>query len=284
MAKAMVETVTIAARDGLRLAATVFEPAGAARSTVIVQAATAVPQGFYAAFAHHLAGLGRRVVTFDYRGIGGSRPATLRGFRASMLDWADLDARAVADHAAATWPDRPLGLVGHSFGGQAFGLAPHPRVTHAVGIAAQIGDMRLFAPAVARRIRFLSRYAAPALIPLAGHFPAGWFGMGENMPGDVFRQWTRWCLTPGYFFGDPAVDAAGRFAGVKAPIHLLGFDDDPFGPKAAIEGLAKGFPAGLATTEFIAAGTVPGGKIGHFGFFRASTGRLFWDGVDARLG
>ncbi|MGL4288344.1 MAG: alpha/beta hydrolase family protein [Phreatobacter sp.] len=284
MSGTSVETTVIAARDGVPLAATIFSPAGPARSTVILQAATAVPQGFYAAFAHHLASRGRRVITFDYRGIGGSRPATLRGFRASMLDWADLDARAVADHAATAWPDRPLGLVGHSFGGQAFGLAPHPRVTHAVGIAAQIGDMRLFDPLVARRIRLLSRYVAPALIPLAGHFPAGWFGMGENMPGDVFRQWTRWCLTSGYFFGDPAVDAAGRFAAVKAPVHLIGFDDDTFAPAAAVEGLAKGFPAHLATTEFIAARTAPGGKIGHFGFFRASTGRALWDGVDARLG
>ncbi|QCI68767.1 alpha/beta hydrolase family protein [Phreatobacter stygius] len=284
MSGTSVETIEIAARDGLRLAATIFEPAGTARSTVILQAATAVPRGFYAAFADHLAGLGRRVVTFDYRGIGGSRPASLRGFPATMLDWADQDARAVADHAAAAWPNQPLGIVGHSFGGQAFGLAPHPRVTHVVGIAAQIGDMRLFDSRVAGRIRFLSRYLAPVLIPFAGYFPAGWFGMGENMPGGVFRQWTRWCLTPDYFFGDPQVGAAERFAAVTARVHLIGFDDDPFGPAAAIEGLAKGFPAGLATTEFIAAKTAPGGKIGHFGFFRTSTGRPFWDQVDARLG
>ena len=37
------------------------------------------------------------VVTYDYRGIGGSAPSRLRGFEARMRDWAFLDMTAVVD-------------------------------------------------------------------------------------------------------------------------------------------------------------------------------------------
>src|SRR5437763_8634816 len=74
----------IAARDGRPLAATVFRPAGPPGLSVVVGGAMAVARGFYADFARALSSRGALVVTFDFRGMGGSRsrriqdePATL---------------------------------------------------------------------------------------------------------------------------------------------------------------------------------------------------------------
>ncbi|MBL8571010.1 MAG: alpha/beta fold hydrolase [Phreatobacter sp.] len=276
------ETLIIPATDGYPLAASIFEPDGPVRSTVVIQSATAVPRRFYAEYAADLAARGRRAITFDYRGIGGSAPPRLGGFRAMMLDWADRDAAAVSDFAATTWNTVPLGLVGHSFGGQAYGLNPHPRVSHVLGIATQIGDMRLFPPKTAAGFRFLARVAGPLAIRLTGHFPANWFGLGEPMPGDVFRQWARWCLTPDYFFGDPAIGAGARFARAGAQVHLAAFDDDTFAPEAAVRGLARRFPS--AKVEVVSAAGTEAGRIGHFGFFRKAVGGALWDRFDARLG
>src|ERR1700730_10557067 len=69
-------TVEIPTRDGLRLAASVFEPAGpsADGGVGVINSATGVPRDYYAPFAAFLASRGFVAVTYDYRGIGDSRP------------------------------------------------------------------------------------------------------------------------------------------------------------------------------------------------------------------
>ena len=90
-----------AAADGYSLAATLRRPAaGQEKGFVLVASATAVPRQYYARFAGHLAARGFGVMTFDYRGVGGSRPSSLRGFACRMRDWAALDIPAAVDFAA----------------------------------------------------------------------------------------------------------------------------------------------------------------------------------------
>jgi predicted alpha/beta hydrolase len=91
------------ADDQVRLGATLFEPARP-HGVVIIHGATAVPQRYYQRFATFAAqATGARVITYDYRGVGRSRPvapaSSLRGFDASLHDWAALDAPAVHEHA-----------------------------------------------------------------------------------------------------------------------------------------------------------------------------------------
>ncbi len=70
---------------------------------MLISAATATPRKIYRGFAGYLARRGCAVLTYDYRGIGGSRqtdvvgydqPKSLVGFKASMADWAALDVTA----------------------------------------------------------------------------------------------------------------------------------------------------------------------------------------------
>ena len=85
------------ARDGYRLGGTLYRPSGPCRGAVAIHAATGVPQGYYGAFAAFLASRGLLVLTFDYRGIGRSHPERLRGFPATMRDWAALDGAGALD-------------------------------------------------------------------------------------------------------------------------------------------------------------------------------------------
>ena len=89
----------------------------------MIQAATGVKQEYYARFAAYLAGRDFTVLTFDYRGIGRSRPASLRGFTATMSDWALLDAAAALDFLESNSHAGKILAVGHSFGGQEIGRA-----------------------------------------------------------------------------------------------------------------------------------------------------------------
>ena len=84
-----------------------------------------MPRKIYRGFATYLAGRGSVVLTYDYRGIGGSRPASLKGFAATMSDWAALDVASAVTWMRGRYKGLPLAVVGHSFGGQAIGLLPN---------------------------------------------------------------------------------------------------------------------------------------------------------------
>src|SRR5690349_3599657 len=108
---ARTRTSSVPTADGLALGITEFEPAGPPRGVVVINAATAVKRRYYERFALYLAQHGFAVVTYDYRGIGESRPANLRGFNARMQDWGTLDQPAVIDHALAWQPNVPLAVI-----------------------------------------------------------------------------------------------------------------------------------------------------------------------------
>ncbi len=144
---AEINDISFAARDGYRLAATEFVSDGPPRAAVVINSATAVPRRIYRGFATYLAERGFAVLTYDYRGVAGSRPKSLVGFSARMRDWAALDVTAALEHARTRWPDQQLTAVGHSFGGQAIGLVPNnDLISRTLMIAAQAGYWRLFRP------------------------------------------------------------------------------------------------------------------------------------------
>jgi predicted alpha/beta hydrolase len=147
MTEILVQDTTVPARDGYPLAATVFTPDRAPSRAVLIGSATAVPRRIYRGFATYLAERGFAILTYDYRGVAGSRPKSLVGFPGHMRDWAALDVTAALEHVRARWPDLQLAAVGHSFGGQAIGLLPNnDLISRTLLIAAQAGYWRLFRP------------------------------------------------------------------------------------------------------------------------------------------
>ena len=135
---AEINDISFAARDGYPLAATEFIPDGAPRAAVVINSATAVPRRIYRGFATYLAERDFAVLTYDYRGVAGSRPKSLVGFPARMRDWAALDVTAALEHVRARWPDMQLAAIGHSFGGQAIGFLPNnDLIARTLMIAAQ---------------------------------------------------------------------------------------------------------------------------------------------------
>src|SRR5262247_4113195 len=121
-------TMRIEALDGFALGATHYPARSSRGVALIVNSAMAVPQTYYAEFARAAAERGFDVVTYDYRGIGASRPApyerSLRGLRASASDWMRLDFEGVHRWVRRELEPQRVAVVGHSFGGKAFGLAP----------------------------------------------------------------------------------------------------------------------------------------------------------------
>src|SRR6202043_1582894 len=185
------DDITFPAMDGYLLGATLFLPLGAKRHAVLINSATAVPRRIYRGFAGYLARRGCAVLTYDYRGIGDSRqkslvgynqPKSLVGFKASMSDWAALDATAAVAWMRERYNTLPLGYVGHSFGGQALGLLPNnAEVPRALLIASQAGYWKLMASPERYRVYAMLTFAGVPLARLLGYAP-GWMGIGEDLP------------------------------------------------------------------------------------------------------
>ncbi len=272
-------TVTIPAGDGYLLGATLHTPhEKAAVGLVLISAATGVPGRFYASFASALAERGLAALTYDYRGIGASRPRNLRGFGARMRDWIDLDTESVIRWARAAHPGLPLLAVGHSLGGHAVGLCDGSR--HLAGAAlvssavAWIGYVQGASERL--RVRTLLQALGPALILAVGYAPKRWIGMAEDLPGPAFREWAYWIRQRRYFFDDPTMDAAARFARVQAPLLLIGADDDPWTPATSIDQLGSYFTGTSYERWQIAPSTTTSGRVGHAGFFRKEHRDTLW--------
>jgi predicted alpha/beta hydrolase len=262
-------TLRIRAADGFPLGATLHR--GRGRDALVVAGATGVPRRFYDGFARHAAGreAGPSVLTFDYRGVGGSRPAGLRGFAATMRDWGELDLDAALRWALRELePDRLL-VLGHSVGGQLLGhAAAADEAAAAWLVGSQSGHWRHWPPAARAGIFALWHGLIPALSRALGYFPSPWFGLGEPLPAGVARQWARWGRHPDYLLRDRP-EAAARYARLHLPLAAVSLRGDFFAPERAVRALLAMYPNAQARL-------VDGGDVGHFAWFRPG-GERRWD-------
>jgi predicted alpha/beta hydrolase len=269
---ARVDGVSFVTSDGVSLGGTWHRSPRPAERVVLVAGATAVPHRFYARWAADLADRGFDVFTFDYRGVGASRPPSLAGFAASMQDWGRRDLGAAFALAEAAAQGRPVSFVGHSFGGQALGLLEGgERLAGGFTVAAGWGWPG-YQPAWRRPGLWAVWYAAvPFWLSTLGYVPAR-AGLGDGLPGGVAAEWSTWCRSRDYLL-DHVPDARARFAAVQAPFRVWSVSDDGYIPPPAVAELAKVLPA--ATHVELDGAAFPGG-LGHFGFFR-SAARALWD-------
>lgn len=285
------QDIQITAADGQVLVGTLYAPAGVPKASVQIHGGIGVKRQFYRHFATYLASHGYAVLTFDYRGTGGSRPRTLRGFEARLRDWGQLDLPAALDWMEARYPGLPRYVVGHSMGAQLTGLMHNSRqLDGLVFLSAATGHFRTFpAPFVLAPI-FLLYVFFPVTIPLFGYAPARFVTSGEDLPAGVAREWIDWTLHAGYIKRSVGTSSAQGFhyAEVTAPIRAFAFDDDPMAmPEISQQFLREYYTS--APTEFsvMRASEAPGGRIGHLGYFRKALADSHWPQVlewlDSRL-
>jgi len=265
----------IRAADGFELAASVYA-AGTADTVLIVNSATAVPRRFYRHFASWLQARGVTVITFDYRGIGDSRPDDLRGFAAGMRDWALLDMTAVLDWAAGEFRADKLVAVGHSFGGQAAGMLENAgRIDGLVGVSSQSGYWAIQGGLEPIRVGFAVMLLMPGLARLLGYFPWRLLAGGEDLPRGVALEWSRWARHPRYLLGDDSLPL-DRYARFEAPVLAYSIDDDNWGTARAVDAMMQAYP------NVERRHVVPGERglpaLGHMGFFRPGAEPL-WEEV-----
>jgi predicted alpha/beta hydrolase len=270
---ALIEPFALAARDAYPLAATLYRPGAPGRRAALVMPATGVPQSYYAKFAAYLADRGCTVLTFDYRGIGGSLQGDIRKVNAAMRDWALLDASAAFGFISRQ--SQNISVIGHSFGGQAFGLLPEPeRIGAAFMVGSQSGYWKHWPPLGRAWMWPTTHIALPLVSRLRGYFPSSRLGFGEDLPANVAIEWARWCRHPRYLVG--ALGAEAAYARFAAPLRAYAISDDPFAPARAVKALLELYPAARSEMRIVQPREVGEERIGHFGFFRERFRDSLW--------
>lgn len=277
--------IQIASRDGLLLDSILLEAPASIRGVVQVAGGTGIKKEFYLNFARYLQDQGYHVLLFDYRGIGGSKPQSLRGFEAKNHEWGQKDMAAVLDWLDDRYPSMPKFLVGHSAGGQQLGMMDnHHKFSKALLISSSTGYWKWIASPYKYFTLFVWQGLTPFLLSTVGYLPASWFGLGEDLPKGVAAEWRSWCMNPSYFgkyFG--SFIPKQFYSKVKIPLHFLYPEDDPIATDKTVISLCGFYANATITTEKIFLRDNNLQKVGHLGFFSRKAKERLWRKAIASL-
>ncbi len=287
-----VESLDVRTSDGWSLRADVRSPEGPSRGVaVLAHALMARRTEFYrqkeSSFASFLVDRGWRVVAFDFRGHGESRPAAHEGGSFGYDDFVSRDLAAVCAFAREQAPpEEPLVVVGHSLGGHAAFAAQGTGailVDAIVGIAAAPPFLRDHEPSRARwlvkRATFASMLATARRV---GRFPARALRLGsDDEPLGCCEDFERVARTGRWTSRDGRTDYLASLASVRIPVLQLVSERDRF---ECVPECGERFVAccsGPREVVRVARGDDGGEAPSHMGLVTSDRARSAWEGVEA---
>jgi len=282
--------VRFPALDGYDLGGTFYRPDASviADRAVVFNCGYGIPASYYGHFARYLAESGIPVLTYDYRGIGESRPSRLRGFAVTAEDWAEYDCGGAIAWLRVRYPKAELVGISHSFGTLLLGGAPNAgELSRFVLICSHTGYFGDYRPRYRLPMAVLWHGVMPGLTRLFGYFPARRLGLGDDLPSGIALQWAA-RRSPDLRLGgigDPARARAGlvRCSELRGVALVLSFTDDAFATDAGTRRLLSYFPRLEAQHLRITPADAGMQGVGHFGFFRRKARSRLWPRVLAYL-
>jgi predicted alpha/beta hydrolase len=272
------EKISFTAADGYTLKGLWAVPVAAHKGTIIINAATGVKKEFYIRFAQYLVQNGYRVLLYDYRGIGESAPASLKGFKAMMHEWGTKDMNGALNFIVNEKGGNDIIWIGHSVGAQMMGLLEQRHtIKKVIAINASTGYWNYFTFPYNYMILSLWLFIGPPLTILNGYAPMNKLGWGEPLPSGVYFEWRKWCLSK-YHFKDFLLKHIGteKFIDFTAPITAMHTSDDYIANKTTVAKLLEFYPKCPTKTICIKPADYGFKKIGHTGIFRSRHEKKIW--------
>jgi predicted alpha/beta hydrolase len=275
--------VRIPAPDGFVLRGMLYDPfpTRGAQCAALLCSGGGIPARVYRRFAAWLAAArGLPVLAFDYRGIGRSRPASLRGFDARLEDWAELDCAAAIAWLRARYPGARLVAITHSIGALVLAASPNAGLLERfLLIGAHSGYCGDYHPRWRALMTLFWHRLVPWLAALLGYFPGRRLGLGEDLPGGFARQWGR-RRQPAIEVDSPRVAAGlARLRELRGAALALTFTDDGFATPDGAHRMLAQLPELKVEHRVISPGQANLRRIGHFGFFRPHAEATLWRSV-----
>lgn len=275
------DNIKIQTQDGFTIKGHLFSPLNSPDKTasagIIINSATAVSQGYYRAFAQHLAEHGYLVITYDYRGIGQSKATKQNADKLSMRAWGEQDLPAVIDHAVNSYPELAWHCIGHSVGGQLVGLAPNnSKLTSVYCVAAQNGYWKNWGLPQTPKILLTWYGLIPLFSKTLGYVPGFMLG-GTPLPGNIALEWARWCKNPNFISDEQGQPLREFFHQFDKKMRFLAITDDlDFAPLKAVKELEKFYSQAEKEIEVVDPKQLGIKEVGHFGFFKRQHKEALW--------
>ena len=275
----MAQNIFIEARDGFKLSSIIRRPNSKIKGVIQINCGTGIPQNLYFNLANYLTESGYVTVTYDYRGIGNSKPASLKGFQANLEDWGRLDMTSVFDWIDNEFPSERKIIIGHSMGGQLAGLMDnYKKIDTLILIASSTGYWKDMSNPFKWLMPPLWFLLIPSMVAVYGYANAKIIGQGENLPKGVALQWRDWCINPNYF--DDYFKKSNTklfYDKFQIPIKSILIEDDPIANKITANKLIGYYKNAKIEVEEINPQKMGVKKIGHAGFFSRKFKDRLWN-------
>ena len=278
------ERVQFSALDGYQLGGILYKPKDPLghRHVAIFNTGGGIAAIRYRRFARFMASSGVPILTYDYRGIGESRPLRMVGFSAVIEDWTEHDCGGAIAWLRSRYHGAEMIGIGHSVGSLLFGGAPTAsELTRFVMICPHTGYFGDYRAGYRLPMAVLWHGIMPALTRLFGFFPARLFGLGDDIPAGIALQWAARktpqlrpeATDPAAMRGQVAI---ARCIAIRKRALLLTVRDDAFATEAGARRLLSNFPNLRAERWLVSPADAGVRRLGHFGVFRVGARSFVW--------
>nr|WP_314497702.1 alpha/beta hydrolase [uncultured Chryseobacterium sp.] len=270
------EKVLLQTDDGFQIAVHVFNPEVISHRLLLINSATGVKQQVYFSFAQFFASEGFTVITYDYRGVGLSKPRKLRNFKASMRIWGSQDYRSLTQFIIRNFPEYQKFCLGHSVGALILGMNKDSKIfDEFLFVGAQnafIGSLK-WKTKIEALVGF--GFIQPLLTELFGYFPAHWFGLGESLPKNCAYDW-RTLILNRKSTNKLLLTNDDYSKELRQKVFIIQAEDDDWLTDKGVSSLLKDTYLYLKPKyRLIKTSESEKGEIGHINFFR-SYNRNLW--------
>ena len=263
--------------DHIPLSVKVFEPEIPNGKLLLINSATGVKQQIYFSFAKYLAENGFTVITYDYRGIGESKPKKMRGFDASMRTWGTVDFKTVTDFIQIEYPTYTKFSLGHSVGALILGMNDYSKnFEKFIFVGTQDAYMQNLTFTVATTAILGFGIALPVMTHFFGYFPAHRFRLGESLPKGVAFDWQTLILNQKSTSKLYEKIGENSSKDLNQEAFIIHAEDDTWVTQKGMNNLLKNVYPNLKTTyREIKISESEKGEIGHVNFFRSFNKNLW---------
>jgi predicted alpha/beta hydrolase len=265
---------TIKTKDGRKIKARIYVPDEEARRVIVISASAAVTQEFYFEIACFFRQNNFAVVSFDFRGTGDSAPPTLKGYKASLANWALQDTDAVLLYTKTHFPKHELIFIGHGIGGEIIGLTPASQFINRiilVNSALSCSRLRRWS----ERIWIGGMKGFVKVISwLFGYFPGEGLKILKNLPKGVMYEWVHWCNNVNGLFDE---FSDHNYRRLEVPLLAFSFSDDWRSQETSVKALLEHFASACITWYHINPKQLNQLRVGHSNFFKTRFKKNLWD-------
>lgn len=273
----LMEKLLLQTDDEIEITAHIFRPDESNHKVLLINSATGVKQQIYFSFAQFFAEQGFTVLTYDYSGIGLSKPEKMKGFQSSMKIWGSRDYKALTQFIIKNFPDHQKFCLGHSVGALILGMNKDSEIFNEFLF---VGTQNAFVGNLKWRTKIEAvlgfGIVQPLFTELFGYFPAHWFGLGESLPKNCAYDW-RTLILNRKSTNKLLLKTDDYSKDLNRKVFVIQAEDDAWLTYKGVQSLLNDtYPNLKPTFRLIKTSESEKGEIGHVNFFR-SYNRNLWN-------